>query len=58
MENNLIIESYGIIRNGKFLDQRKFKITSKRRQNLMKTLLRATLVITNNDTLEHLNDYK
>lgn len=55
----LTIEWMGIISDGNdFMDLRSTKITSRRRQNLQESHLAAAMVITSNDTLNHLNDYR
>lgn len=54
----LAIEQFGIISNGQFIDYRVTSITSRRRQNLFGLNLKASMVITNNSTLEHLTDYR
>ncbi|XP_055315345.1 ionotropic receptor 75a-like [Sitodiplosis mosellana] len=54
----LIVESFGNIENGQFIDYRSTQITSRRRQNLLGLQLRASMVVTNNDTLNHLSDYR
>lgn len=56
--DNLITEQFGLIDNNKFIDQRTTPVTSRRRQNLQQTQLKASMVITNNETLKHLNDYR
>ena len=60
MESELIEEIYGkwSKENNSFTDLRLIKITSRRRQNLRRTNLKASMVITNNDTLNHLDDYQ
>lgn len=60
MESELIEEVYGkwSKENNSFKDLRLVKITSRRRQNLRLTNLKASMVITNNDTLNHLDDYQ
>lgn len=54
----LILEPYGNIENGQFIDDRSVQITSRRRQNLLGLRLKASMVVTNNDTLNHLIDYR
>lgn len=54
----LIVEIFGEIRNGQFIDYRSNPITSRRRQNLFGLHLKASMVVTNNDTLNHLTDYR
>lgn len=54
----LILEPFGNIENGQFIDGRSKQITSQRRQNLLGLRLKASMVVTNNDTLNHLSDYR
>lgn len=55
----LTIEWMGTISNdNEFMDMRFTKITSRRRQNLDGIILRAAMVVTSNDTLNHLHDYR
>lgn len=55
----LTIEGIGTVSNtNKFVDLRPTKITSKRRQNLGGINLTAAMVVTSNDTLNHLDDYR
>lgn len=54
----LILEHFGNIENGQFTDGRRIQITSRRRQNLLGLHLKASMVVTNNDTLNHLSDYR
>lgn len=54
----IIIEMFGIIANDSFIDQRVTSITSRRRQDLRGIKIEASMVITNNDTLNHLTDYR
>lgn len=54
----LIIEQFGRISNGDFIDLRDIFITSRRRCNLFGLTLKASMVLTNNDTLNHLTDYQ
>ncbi|XP_031619955.1 ionotropic receptor 75a-like [Contarinia nasturtii] len=54
----LIIEEFGEIINGLFIDYRRTTISSRRRQNLFGLRLKASMVVTNNDTLNHLTDYR
>lgn len=58
MKMPLIIEQIGWILNGEFIDQRNTPIVSQRRRNLFDLKLKASMVITNNDTLNHLTDYR
>lgn len=54
----LIFENFGRISNGVFLDHRITPITSRRRSNLLGLCLNASMVITDNDTVNHLTDYR
>lgn len=54
----LIIERYGRISDGTFIDYRSTSITSQRRRKLLGHRLKASMVVTNNDTLNHLTDYQ
>lgn len=54
----VLIEEAGRLVDGHFIDERTSYITSRRRQNLQATDLRASMVVTNNETLYHLTDYK
>lgn len=54
----MIVENFGRIANGVFIDFRKTPITSRRRSNLFGLRLNASMVITDNDTLNHLTDYR
>lgn len=58
IDSPLVFEQFGIIANHRFIDYRRIQVTSKRRQNLLGLNLKASMVITNNDTLEHLSDYR
>jgi hypothetical protein len=60
MRSSIIEELFGMWfhYNRTILDLRTIKITSRRRQNLQKSLLKASMVVTNNDTLHHLMDYQ
>lgn len=57
--SSVIIEKYGKWHrhNDTFENLQTIKITSRRRQNLRGLNLKASLVVTNNDTLHHLDDY-
>lgn len=44
--------------NDSFIDLRVIKVTSKRRRNLSGAELKASLVVTDNETLNHLEDYQ
>lgn len=54
----MIVENFGCISNGIFIDYRNISITSRRRSNLFGLHLNASMVITDNDTLNHLTDYR
>lgn len=57
--SSLSIEPIGIISmTDDFVDLRSTQITSRRRQNLGAIHLAASMVVTNNDTLNHLSDYQ
>lgn len=60
MATPLIREVYGewFKVNDSFVDYRKIKITSRRRRDLMGAQLKASMVVTNSDTLNHLEDYQ
>lgn len=58
MRMSLIVEQFGRISNGEFVDYRDTPITSRRRHNLFGLKLKASMVITDNDTLDHLTDYR
>lgn len=58
MSMPLIVEQFGIIANGQLIDFRDKPVTSQRRQNLFGLTLTASMVVTNNDTLSHLTDYR
>lgn len=57
-ETPLIVEPFGTIGNNHFIDLRSTSITSRRRINLSGYNFKASMVLTNNDTLNHLNDYR
>lgn len=57
-ETPVMIESFGTIGINHFIDLRSSSITSRRRINLSGYNFKASMVITNNDTLNHLNDYR
>lgn len=57
MDQPLMIEMFGEVTNGTFQDLRTIFITSRRRQHLQGIQLKASMVVTNNDTLKHLTDY-
>lgn len=55
----LIIEQVGeITSEWKFIDLRSSSVTSRRRQNLFGIYFKASMVVTDNDTLDHLTDYQ
>lgn len=59
LETSLMVEQFGeITGQGYFIDHRHTSITSRRRQNLLGLHLKACMVVTNNDTLNHLTDYQ
>lgn len=60
IDRPLVIECYGEIdiAEESFADYRTTAITSRRRQNLQGLTLQASMVITNNDTLNHLSDHR
>lgn len=60
METQLLTEIFGKWSkvNNTFEDLRKVKVTSLRRRNLLGAKLKASMVVTNNDTLSHLEDYQ
>lgn len=55
---SLMMENVGRIIDNEFIDLRWTPITSLRRKNLYGLDLRASMVVTNNDTLIHLTDYR
>lgn len=57
--SSFIVEKYGKWHrhNDTFKNLQSIGVTSRRRQNLRGSKLKASLVVTNNDTLNHLNDY-
>lgn len=54
----LIVEDVGFFVNRTFIENRFSKIRSRRRQDLKLLRLRASIVVTGNDTLDHLTDYR
>lgn len=58
LDQPLLLENIGTIFNVTFNDMRTSLITSRRRQDLRGVKLRASMVVTNNDTLNHLTDYQ
>lgn len=57
-ETPLMIEPFGMFWNKHFIDLRSSSITSRRRMNLSGYNFKASMVITNNNTLNHLTDYR
>ncbi|CRL00245.1 CLUMA_CG013518, isoform A [Clunio marinus] len=59
LESSTNIETFGLWFKGNdaFKDLRSTTVTSRRRNDLYGTELRASIVVTNNDTLHHLDDY-
>lgn len=57
MAQPLIVELFGALVNNEFRDERKSTAVS-RRKDLNGVRLRACMVVTNNDTLNHLDDYR
>lgn len=58
IQEDTIIEDIGLFENENFIDSRSSLITSRRRQNLQSIRLKASMVVTGNDTLDHLTDYR
>lgn len=58
MESPLNFENFGYFEGQSFHNLRTLKVDSIRRKNLNGITLRASLVITNNDSINHLYDYK
>lgn len=58
IEMDLVFEYFGFYITGNFSDKRDIKVNSIRRATNDNLKLRATLVVTNNDTFDHLYDYK
>lgn len=59
LETPLIVERFGeITEQWQFIDYRRTTIASRRRQNLLGLRLKASMVVTHNDTLDHLTDYQ
>lgn len=54
----MIVEHFGRILDGVFIDHRTIPITSRRRVNLFGLRFKAAMVITDNDTMNHLTDYR
>ncbi|XP_055628375.1 ionotropic receptor 75a-like [Toxorhynchites rutilus septentrionalis] len=57
-QSTLNFEPFGMWLNGSLVDERTAMVTSVRRLDLKGHTLRASMVITNMDTLNHLTDYK
>lgn len=49
---------YGTWSNYTFVDHRTTKILSRRRQNLAKSQINASMVVLHNETINHLDDYR
>lgn len=59
IDEPLTIEWMGVIsNNNEFTNLRSTHITSRRRQNLRGVNLKAAMVVTSSETLNHLNDYR
>lgn len=57
--SNLTFEEFGKWNeHDRLLDTRPSRIISRRRKDLQGTLLNTAVVIVNNDTLNHLDDYE
>lgn len=54
----LVTENVGRIVDNEFVDSRWTPIVSQRRKNLFGLNFRASMVVTNNETLNHLTDYR
>lgn len=54
----MIMENVGRIVDNEFIDFRSTRIVSERRKNLLGMHFKASMVVTNNDTLNHLTDYR
>ena len=59
LRQSIVEEIYGSwhSNNNSLIDLRKVTITSRRRQNLNGTILNASMVMLNPDTINHLEDY-
>ncbi|XP_053687023.1 ionotropic receptor 75a-like [Sabethes cyaneus] len=57
-DDPLRVEIFGTWVNGSFTDHRELVVTSVRRLNLRRYMLRASMVVTIPETLHHLTDYK
>ncbi|XP_058463500.1 ionotropic receptor 75a-like [Malaya genurostris] len=58
VSSSLVVELFGTWINGSLIDERNLAVTSTRRLNLRGHTLRASMVVTNPETLHHLTDYK
>lgn len=58
MSMPLIFEQFGTIVGGQLMDDRMSPISSQRRTDLLGLTLKASMVFTNNDTINHLTDYR
>lgn len=58
MESGLLGEEIGIWCNGTIEDKRAGRSVSVRRKNLQQLPLRTTLLYTDNQTLDHFDDYE
>lgn len=54
----LVMENVGRIVDNEFIDSRWTPIVSQRRKNLLGMHFKASMVVTNNETLNHLTDYR
>lgn len=57
MSEPLTFQPFGIYENGAFVDGRGKDGPVRRRQNLNGITLRASMVMTDNNTIHHLEDY-
>lgn len=57
MKQSLIIELFGIWSNNELHNYLTTHVTSRRRQNLKGAFLKASMVVTDNNTLNHLEDF-
>lgn len=57
MSEPLLFQQFGVYANGAFIDGRGKDGPVRRRQNLNGITLRASMVMTDNDTINHLDDY-
>ncbi|XP_058832109.1 glutamate receptor ionotropic, kainate glr-3-like [Topomyia yanbarensis] len=58
LETDLIVELFGYWRHGVIKKLQSTSISAVRRQNMNHFKLRASMVVTQNDTLNHLEDYR